>query len=169
MARPRSNVPRKAKQWAFIPGFTETMTGNGTFATSLFAFTSHQTVIRMLGKYVICPTSAPAALDSATVTVAIALVSSDAASAGAASLPDPSSEPEYPWLYWASHKFFYTSTDPEAGGSAAGVVRDSFDIRSMRTAKPRESLIFVSQYVNVAGNPPLSFACAQTRFLATVH
>jgi len=158
---------RAEKLWSFIPGFTIDLTGDGTFAVGSIAFTSPSTVIRMLGQYIIVPTTAPTALDQAKVVIGIGKVSTDAVAAGAGSLPDPSQEPNYPWLYWATHSLFFggTSADPASLGAA---VRAEFDIRSMRKMRSGQSLAFVMQYVNDAGNPPLTLNAGSTRVLITV-
>lgn len=160
----RFRTPRKEKEWACIPSFVQAMTANATFATGALAFASSATVMRMLGEYVITPTAAPGAGDQVKVTIGIGKVSTDAATAGAGSLPDPAEECEYPWLYWAEHSFLFSGTQSERDGGA-GVVRVPFDIRSMRKFKPRESLVFIFQYTDIVGAPPLTFLGSQTRTL----
>jgi len=164
----RFRTPKKEKQWDAIPSFTEVMTANATFLTARVAFSSVQTVLRMIGEYIITPTSAPTALDQCVVAVGICKMSTDASTVGATAAPDPAGEAEYPWLYWASHKFYFggTGAEPSAG---PGAVRKSFDIRSMRKFRPGESLVFVTQYVDIAGLPPMTFSAGETRILTTIH
>ena len=125
-------------------------------------------MLRMLNEYIIVPTSAPAALDDAVIAVGFAKVSTDAFALGATAMPDPNSEPEFPWLYWASHKLFFgtTGADPSSAGAS---VRHSLDVRTMRKFSPGESLAVVVQYVNNVGFPPLTFAMGPVRTLLTVH
>ncbi len=163
MARPRFSGHRMNKEWNFIPGVSFALTGNATVAAGGLQPGS-ATVLRMLGEYIIVPTAVPVALDNADVTVAIGVVSSDAFAAGAGSLPDPGAEPEYPWLYWASHPLFFPSADATAGGAGISV-RRGFDVKSMRKIKPRETLVLVGQYANVVGDPPLTLSIANTRVL----
>ena len=120
----------------------------------------------MLGEYVISPTAGAtfAADDAATIGVGIGVVSTDAATAGAASVPDPIGEPDYPWLYWADIPFYFAGSGP-GGDEITAHVRRQFDIRSMRKLKPRETLTWVFQYGNLVGNPPLSLNVANTRVL----
>ncbi len=128
--RGRMLTPRRRKEWSGLPGTIFALTSDSTTAGGILAFAgSGNTILRMMGGYVIGPTSAPAAVDRVVLTVAMGIVSSDAASAGSASLPDPADEPEYPWLYWRQHALFFAGVDPEASAVGAGV-RESFDVRS---------------------------------------
>ena len=124
------------------------------------------TVLRMLGEYVIFPTAAPEAGDESEVCVGIGVVSSDAATVGNAAMPDPCDEPEYPWLYWASHSIGYSGTAVNEN-LGSGVVRVSFDIKSMRKIKPSESLVSIVQNAPVgsAGSPPMTIVVGGLRVL----
>jgi len=164
----RFRAPRKEKQWAGFPGTVLALTGSGTNLGTSIPFTSVQTIMRMIGEYVIVPTSDPVATDHATVAVGICKVSTDAFTLGATAMPDPNAEPEFPWLYWASHDFYFgdTSADPNSAGAT---LRHSFDVRTMRKFRPGESAVVVVQYANVAGFPPLTFTYGQIRALLTIH
>ncbi len=155
---------RQRKEWAALASATNAFTGNSTFLGGILNFTAAITVLRMVGTYTIGPTSATAALDEAHIAVAIGVVSSDAAAVGAGSLPDPEDEPEYPWLYWMHHNFFYPAVSTDAGGATLSG-RFAFDSRSMRKIKPRESLVFLAQYQDVVGTPPLQISIGATRVL----
>ena len=161
-----SNFPRSqrmSKRWAFMQGSSSDLTGDGTTLGGSLGFGEARTVLRMLGEYLIVPTSAPAAFDSVTISIGIAVVSLDAAAAGAASLPDPGGDPQYPWLHWAQYDFFMPSTGVifDLGWG----VRVPFDSRTMRKVKPSESLVFVIEYANNAGNPPMHVEQAAVRVL----
>jgi hypothetical protein len=155
---------RMPKEWNSLAGIALGMTASNTFLGSSLAFNSSYTVLRMLGEYVITPTSSPQALDNAIVTVGIGVVSSDAYAVGASAVPDPASEPNYPWLYWASHPFFFGATGADPASEACSV-RHSFDVRSMRKLKARESLALVVEYADIAGTPALKFTAGSTRVL----
>ena len=167
MAR-QFRAARKAKLWQSIEGFEPNLTTDATVTLAALPFSSPQTVIRMLGDYVIGPSAAPAATDRATVTIGLCKVSTDAFTLGATAMPDPAGEPEFPWLFWAEHDLTFIST-AVTGLGAAEVVRRSFDIRTMRKFTVGESLAAVVQYVNISGDPPLRFSMAQTRVLTTLH
>ena len=156
--------PRMLKEWNQLLAQALVFSADSTLLGPSLAFGNPATVLRMIGEYVICPRVAVAAADSAVVSVGIGVISTDAFDAGAGSVPDPGEEPEYPWLYWARHPLFFaqTTTDPSV---AAGSVRHTFDVRSMRKMKPRESLVFIGQYGNIAGDPPLTLTLGGVRVL----
>ncbi len=160
------NFPQKRmlKQWTSIPGRTDNLAADTTVGIGGFTPGEPVTVLRMLGSYTITPRLAPVAIDEVDIGIAIGVVSLDAFTAGGASLPDPLGNPEYPWLFWVRHGFFFatTSADPS---SAAGSVRQSFDIRSMRKMKPNETLVRVVQYGNVTGNPDMMILNESVRVL----
>ncbi len=164
----RAFPAKRRKIWLFMPSFVQAMGANNTFASAGVAFTNADTILRMLGEYVICPESAPAATDAVKIGVGLIKVTSDAFAVGATALPEPSGDPQSPWLFWAEHSFFYSSTDPEAGGSAAGVVRSKFDIKTMRKFAPNEHMVWVTQYANITGNPPMTILVSQVRTLIAV-
>ena len=153
-----------AKHWGGIAAVEIHLVANATGALgSIEAEHPGETVLRMLGEYAIQPTSAPTAADAVIITMGIAVVSTDAVAAGA--FPDPFGEPEYPWLYWASHPFHFPDTVLESG-QGVGALRRSFDVRSMRKMKPRESLAFVVEYADIAGTPPMTVLTGSTRVLS---
>ncbi len=162
---PRGSFGRRMdKEWNSIPGIDLNLAASATASGGFLSLGTAGTILRMIGEYIITPRLAPTAVDSVFISLGIGVVSSDAAAAGAASLPDPAGEPDFPWLFWATHSFFFstTTTDPSDAGSS---LRRAFDIRSMRKMKPRESLIFVVEYANVIGNPDMQINLAQTRVL----
>ncbi len=156
---------RKDKSWSALTALNQAFTGNLTAILSGATESLEAlTVMRLIGDYVISPSQAPVVQDQARISVGIAKVSTDAAAAGAGSMPDPDDEPNFPWLYFASHPFHFAdvSSDPS---SAAASVRVHFDVKTMRKCKPRESIVMIAQYANVVGNPPLTMATGVTRIL----
>ena len=156
---------RMSKQWDFIAGINMSLTADGTsLGGALPATTFPFTVLRMLGEYTISPSAAPSTNDAVDICLAIGVVSSDAFAAGAGSVPDPASEPDYPWLYWGNHPLWFPSSSVQVS-EGMGAARYRFDIRSMRKIKPRESLVVIVQYVDVVGAPPIHVGIAQARVL----
>ena len=163
MARPRTGFPRKDKSWTGFLFSTLNLTADSMNLAGSLAANETQTIMRMIGEYLISPTTAPAADDAVVITVAFGIVSTDAFAAGAASVPDPAAEPEYPWLYWAEHPLSFDLS--AAFTSVAGAVRHTYDIRSMRKLRRGQSLARIVQYSNVGGNPPISVHLGGTRVL----
>ena len=164
----RSRGLRQAKVWTFLGNGLASFVGNNTVSLSSVGFNNANTVLRMIGEYVILPDAATADEDVAEIGVGIGVVSSDAAALGDTAMPDPVDEPDFPWLYWKCHLMVFNQTGVDPN-TLAGQGRWSFDIRSMRKVKPRESLIMVVQYVDVVGAPPLQFGAARTRVLIGSH
>ncbi len=163
MADRQFRGPRMAKHWGALTGSQTLLTADTTVVVaSIEVEHPGETILRMIGEYVIGNTAAPTALDTAILTVGIAVVSTDSVAAAATS--DPFAEPEYPWMYWASHALFFNAASifPDLG---TAVVRKVIDIRSMRKAKPRESLAMIVQYTGVVGTPDIAFTNGGIRVL----
>ncbi len=171
--RSRGTGTRMGKQWDSLPAISLELTTDATVAGGSLASTTSQTILRMLGEYIIASTGVATALDQATVGIGIGIISTDAFTLGATAMPDPLGEPEFPWLYWASHSIFYptavSATAGQGDQSGVGTGRFPFDVKSMRKMKPRESLFFVAQYGDVSGTPPLRVGVANTRVLLGLH
>ncbi len=156
--------PRKDKTWFGTAPLDFLLTANSTsFGTGMSAGLT-STIMRIMGEYAIGPTSAPTALDAVYITLALGIVSSDAFTLGSTAAPDPVTEFGYPWLYWRSHGFHFSATDPEAGTSMTSV-RHSFDVKGMRKLRVDQTLAWVVQYSDSIGAPPMSIALAGTRIL----
>ena len=165
MARGQSRGFRMRKHWIGYPGIRIALTGNATFLGSVALDPGDAgTVLRMLGSYVIGPSSATVSNDAAEVAVGIGVFNLDALAVGATALPEPGAEPEFPWLYWACHAFHFAGTNSDPN-SLASSLRTSYDSKSMRKFKPGEGIVMVGEYLDVNGNPPLTFVSSVTRVL----
>ena len=152
------------KEWASIPGATQNLTADATFLPSGFTPGVSGMVLRMIGEYQVASTGGGTigAIDVCQVGVGIGVVSTDGFTAGAVS--DPISESDFPWLYWANHVLQFTVAIADQNHPNANI-RIPYDIRSMRKMKPRETLVFVFEYGDIFGAPPLSFGQGLTRVL----
>jgi len=169
----RGSGQRLAKQWGVIPAQSFGLTANSTTIGPNLPATASQTVLRMLGEYILGSTGVATAQDEVLVVVGIGVIATDLATVGGTGIPDPAGEPDFPWLYWASHSLFYPSAVSGTAGqgdqSRLGSVRVPFDIKSMRKMKPRESLALIVQYVDINGTPPIRFGLAHSRILLGLH
>jgi len=169
-----NRTPKRAKRWSVMPGLSATITVAGVSGGSFLNFADPTTVIRMLGSGVITTSGVAVAGDRCDLTVAIGVVSQDAAALGVTALPDPRGEPAFPWLYWETFCLFFpapcsASTAGLGPSGATDSVRFKFDIRSMRKIRPREALITLVEYTDGSGTPPIQFEMAQTRILLALH
>ena len=109
-----------------------------------------------------------AAGDTCLLAYGIGIVSTDASAVGSTAMPDPAAEEEFPWMQWGEFMFHFDSAtlDP---ASPAQQKRIAIDVRSMRILRPRQTLAWVWQYVNLAGNPPMSVMVPSARVLLGLH
>ena len=166
---PRRTPPSRGrkidfKQWTSIPGIDLLASTNVTLLGGSLAFLIPATILR-------CRTNVYAAFDGTQqgsdrldVTYGLGIVSTDAFAAGAGSVPDPASEPEFPWLWWYSQalRSELASAENVWGVSAQFV---EMDTKAMRKVKPGESLIWVVETSAAAGAPATDILIQQTRVL----
>ena len=159
----RGRGSRMSKEWSNTLAVSQGFTTNSTALLGFLSVNVPATVLRILGEYTLGPTAASTAADRACITVGIGVVSSDAVELGSTAMPDPEDEPNFPWLYWASHPFHYVDSSLESG--LQRMHRRSFDVRSMRKMKPRESLAVVAQYTDINGVPAMRIESGPFRVL----
>ena len=154
------------KAWLSIPTTNIAMIVDATALGGSIGFAGPGTILRMVGEYIICNTGMTVTGDAVEIIVGIGIISSDAFAAGVGLVPDPGAEPEYPWMYWQEHAFFFpVGGAPHTPNSDMSEVRKVIDIRSMRKVKPRESLAFIVQYADIAGTPPMQIIQVGIRVL----
>ncbi len=106
------------KQWSNIPGLIASISTDQLLGGGILNFAEPATVLRMIcGGGLIRFDSTKQIGDRFDFGYAIGQVSSDAAALGVTALPDPLSEPEYPWLYW---KTFTLESQSAADDDAYG-------------------------------------------------
>ncbi len=165
--RGHSRGTRQRKHWHSMFSNLISFTANGTQLLASFTAAGGEpfTFLRGIGELVIGPSSAGiAGADKCKVTVGLGVVSADAATLGSTAMPDPTDEPDFPWLWWYPNYFHYT----DASGSFSGGKNESARVRlttkAMRKVGPRQSLVLVGQYVDIVGTPPLDLSVSM-RFL----
>ena len=162
-----NRTPRRRKSWAFLLSSQVDLTGDATAAgPSLFFPESGSTILRMLGEYNVglTPGGTFAASDEVVIGLGLAILSTDAVALGATAFPDPIAEPDYPWVYWAVHPISVFDASP-MGIEVSSFLRHRFDIRSMRKVGARESLVWVAEYADISGTPPVTVNWGSTRVL----
>ncbi len=90
--------------------------------------------------------------DIFALVLGLGIVSTDAFNAGSGSLPDPSAEPEYPWLWWDEIRLeAFVAAGEEALGSTHQ--RIVLDTKAMRKISPGQTLVLVGQITTATGAP----------------
>ena len=102
--------------------------------------------------------------DLMVLTFGLGIVSSDAFAAGAASVPDPFDEPEYPWLWWGSYTVEAELAAAEES-LGASCFRFSADSKSMRRFQPGSTLGWFMQTTSASGAPATKVRMGSTRVL----
>ena len=168
MARARFGKKIDFKQWTVLPGKSVSHTTDGTniASTGGLAFTSPSTILRVR-----CPEilqyfdESRQVGDGIVLTYGLGVVTTDAVAAGDASMPDPQSEPEFPWVYWTQVTLRGEITSMvEAEGTSSVRLRD-IDSRAMRKMHPGQSLVWVLQRTGAFGAPVTLVTVADTRVL----
>ncbi len=157
------------KQWAAAPGSILSSAAEGTFVVGSLAFLVPATILRWRG-YVSAmfdETAQPG--DQAAIAWGIGVFSTDAVAVGATALPDPGSEPEFPWV-WYGEMFLQSREATGAGNptsSAWGPLaqRIEIDSKGMRKVKPGESVAIVWEVDNAVGAPVIEFDTGNLRVL----
>ena len=174
MARRFEGRERQRVSWDIWPGSLLHLTAD---ATTIFGgtvpFGQGFTIRRIRGAILLCLEGTLAALDHTTIAVGAAVVSTDAAEAGAGSMPDPLADAEYPWLwYWTGDLYMpgastsATWVNPTLGLAAVRLVVDS---KAQRRVKNKESLVMVVQHASLVGAPPILASMSNTRLLLGQH
>jgi len=152
----RTRGVRQRKHWHGFGNIDAALNANGTFI--LGSFTSGQrdpyTVLRILGGLVVAPAAVGIAdADKVNLFFGIGVVSTDAFTAGAASMPDPGAEVDFDWLWWASVGLLIPNT-AEYGGPAASV-RIDVASKAMRKVGPGQTVALLAEYQDSVGTPPV--------------
>jgi len=153
MARRRSSGSRVIdfKKWSPMPALSASAATDGNKGGSQIAIASPSTILRIRGSWWCGLGIGKQAGDAGTVTLAIGIVSTDAATLGATALPDPQSEISYPWLWWDEvdlHSFI-TGDAEEVGVSVCE--RRVIDTKAMRRVQAGQSLALILEYSGIVG------------------
>ena len=151
------------KQWSATPSIRLGVTTDTTVVGGSIGFTFPATILRARGSIVATLEAPIAAGDMAKFTFGLGIISTDSFTAGT-SVPDPAGEPDYPWLWWTE---FALTTEVATINDSFGLHshRVEVDTKAMRRVKPGQSLAWILQRADIAGDPPATVHIAQTRVL----
>ena len=147
------------KQWSSIPAVTNTLTGATTQQGGALSFLVSATILRIRG-YVQAHFMATVQVgDEIQLAFGLAVVSTDAFTAGAGSMPDPFGDPEFPWLWWGQIQLESISVAASAvnnGGWGLAAQRLEVDSKAMRKMKLSEFLVWINQANSPSGSPDIT-------------
>ena len=168
MARTHSGV-RQRKWWGSLADATAAFSG-GTLQALMVNNNFGKdpvTVLRILGELLVTfPNQTLVANDAAAITVVIGVVSADAAAVGITAMPDPASDPDYPWLWWYSTvlRNFNITTETKGMGEM-GSSRIRVESQAMRKIAPAENLVVIAEWQDITGVPSVTVDWAGARVL----
>ncbi len=142
------------KEWTAIPGLSASVSTDTTTLGGNLSFNVPATILRMRSKGgFFAFDSTQQVGDAIALTWGIGLFSQDAIALGATALPDPGSEPEFPWLMWGGCSLqSFLAAGVNAWGVSACEIRP-WDSKAMRKVKPGQGLAVVIQTEGAAGAP----------------
>ena len=144
-----------------MPSSTLGLTAEGTFvAAGILSFGITETIVRCRGEITL-EMDGPSIADKAMIAYGLAVVTTDAATVGASAMPDPAGEADFSWLYWRQVSL---SAETVSDGMLRAF-RDTVDTKAMRIVRPNYSLVWLFQYVDITGTPPIDIVIPQTRVL----
>ncbi len=152
------------KQWTGLPGVTDDSSMIGNKGGGNLPFTISSTILRVRGGFWAGLDATAVNGDLVTLTVALGIVSSDAATAGAASLPDPGVEFGYPWLYWKEIRLASFSSIPVTGWGPSHQYYE-IDSKAMRRVHQGQSLVSIIDVTSNTGAVGLHVEISQSRVL----
>jgi len=160
---PRGFTPRyqrKTKVWAAsLLGGSVSIVGNSTnLLSGQLQVNQSRTILRLRGNWYVAFSATTVALDEALITVGVGIFSTDAVVLGSTAMPDPGSEPDFPWLFYDTVRVFSPFVIDGTGSDDSGVLihRAVVDSRAMRKMKPGQAVAAVVQYQDANGTPPVS-------------
>jgi len=152
------------KQWDGIPGLIAEVTGTSTTLAGALSFTTPATLLRFRGYVGAMFDETMQAGDQMDLVFGLAIISTDAFNAGPGGVPDPASEPEFPWIWWKGMRLdAFSASAQNAYGSTNQ--RYEMDSKAMRKIKPGETVVMVTQVAGAIGAPVTLLDIGQIRVL----
>ncbi len=130
-----------------------------------FSYEEPFTVLRIMGEYQIFPSAVNVIDDQCAWTLGIGVFSTDAVTLGGTAMPDPEDEAEFPWLFWASHTMTMQVAQQHSNGDPQMALRRTYDVKTMRKVKPRETVVQVFQFRDIQGAPTYDLVFGRARIL----
>ncbi len=165
MARGHRGRTIDFKNWDSMPGSVLQSSAVGTKVTGSFlSFTRPCTILRVRARIWGALDATKQVGDEFSSTIGLGIVSTDAFTAGAASMPDPDSEPGYPWMWWSTLDL---RSEVAAASEDWGISQQiiEVDTKAMRRVQPEQTLVYVIQHILATGAPVTNFCFGTSRVL----
>ncbi len=156
------------KAWDILLGLNTSASVNGIVSVQALSFNEPATILRIRGSGgLVAFDQTVQAGDRGIFAVGIAIISTDAFTAGVGSVPDPMVEFDYPWLYlWSAHLEATFAGSAEAQALGMQTMRlPEIDTRAMRKVKPGESLVMIEELQDMTGAPTVLMRIRPARVL----
>ena len=153
------------KQWSAAPGLILESAAAGQFLSGNLSFNVPATILRWRGYVSAVLDETMQAGDRVVLTYGIAVLSADAIALGDTAVPDPATEPEYPWVWWKEFTLEAYVAAGHIGGWGPNAQRYDIDSKAMRKVKPGEGIVIVGDRTNLAGAPVVNHDIGQLRVL----
>ena len=152
------------KTWTGIDLANSNITANGKVVGNGVSFTSQSTLLRTRGFVSASFDATQQVGDQMAITFGLAVVSADASAAGAASVPGPSGDIEYPWLWWGA-MFLQSTLASGVNAWGTSAQRLEVDSKAMRRVTSLQTLLWVAEATISSGAPVTSLTFGETRVL----
>ena len=149
-ARPAKKIDYKT--WFLLPGLSVTHVGNQTFQGGALTFSDAATILRIRGHIQLSFDDLVVVGDRINMVVGVGIVSTDAFSAGAGSMPDPATDFSYPWL-WLNEIQLINNNLVDDGAFGLTAQRIEIDSKAMRKITGGQSLVMIGELTGDVGAP----------------
>jgi len=171
-----SRPAKQVVEWATLAASNLSLTGDGTFiGGQIFTPGTRITIRRIRGAVDLFLEGTLAAGDAVRIGLGLIIMGTDAAvdiASGAA--PDPLGDANFSWLWW-NEIFLHmpgastSSTWDQPGGFGPAARHVEVDTKAMRQMRIGESLVWVAQYADGTGTPPVDVRFGIQRVLIGLH
>ncbi len=135
-----------------VGALATTNTTGSTSTTVAPSALGRATIVRVRGSYQML-LDPSAAEDVKMIGLGLIIATDVAITAGAASLPSPTEDPDAPWLWVVYHTLVSGDATAQNGADINQAVRGVIDSKAMRRVTTNENLVFLIDAVNNGGTP----------------
>ena len=166
---------RQAVEWETMAAQNTNMTADGTFIVSGALLPAIRLTVRRCRCTILALMEGTlAAGDKVRIGMGLIMVGADAFALGATAMPDPLGDADHSWLWWKEITLTMPGASTNAtwvnpGGFGPAVREIEVDTKAMRQMKEGDALVWLAQYADFAGTPPVELNLGVTRVLIGLH